>query len=206
MKQIQYIGAALLLLVSMAVFSQERGLVLSLHYSVALPTGSFKNDVIDKTSFNGFGAELMYHTDNNFSLGLETGSQEFYQKFPRQLYKSADGSDLSAVVSNSVQTVPVLIKGQYYFLPGKMIRPFVALGMGGNIISYHQYAGEFANIAQTKFGFAARPEAGIYIPFGRTSGAGFSISAGYHFIPFNYYGINNLNNVTAKAGISFPLN
>ena len=206
MKKINYIVTALVLLSATAVFSQERGLVLKINYSVAVPTGSFKSDVIDKTSFNGFGAELMYHISNKFSAGLETGSQHFYQKYPRQVYKTTDGSDLSAVVTNAVQTVPVLLKGQYNFLPGKMIQPFVAVGVGGNIISYNQYAGEFTSISKNGFGFGARPEAGLYIPFGRTSGAGFSIGAGYNFIPFNYNGITNLNNITARAGISIPLN
>ncbi|KAK6031632.1 S-adenosyl-methyltransferase MraW [Ostertagia ostertagi] len=94
-------------------------------------------------------------------VGIETGSQAFYQKYPRQLYKTADGGDLSAVVSNSVQTAPILLKAQYNLMPNRMIQPFVALATGGNIITYDQYAGEFSNDAKTKFGFAARPEAGV---------------------------------------------
>ncbi len=206
MKKIKYIGLSLALMCCLAGFSQERGLVLKLNYSVAVPTGSFKSDVINKTSFKGFGAELMYHINEKISVGLETGSQEFYQKYPRQLYKTTDGSDLSAVVTNSVQTVPVLLKGQYNFLPGKILQPYVAVGVGGNIISYSQYAGEFTSASKSSFGFAARPEAGLYIPFGRTNGAGFSIGAGYNFMPFSYNGISNLNNITARAGISIPLN
>ena len=204
MKKIKYIIAALSLLFSAGVFAQDGGLTLKLNYSVAVPTGSYK-DLINNTSYRGFGAELMYHINNKFSAGLETGSQDFYQKYPRQLYKQSDGSDISAVVSNSVQTVPILLKAQYNLLPDKAIQPYVALGAGGNIITYNQYAGEFSSDGKTKFSFAARPEAGVYVPFRKGSWAGFSLGAGYNYMPFNYNGINNLNNITARAGISFPL-
>ncbi|MEO5592455.1 MAG: outer membrane beta-barrel protein [Chitinophagaceae bacterium] len=204
MKKIKYIIAGLSLLFSAGAFAQDEGFTLKLNYSVAIPMGSYK-DLINNTSFRGFGAELMYHINNKFSAGIETGSQDFYQKYPRQTYKMDDGSDLSAVVSNSVQTVPILLKAQYNLLPGKTVQPYVALGAGGNIITYNQYAGEFSSAGKTKFGFAARPEAGVYVPFRKGSGAGFSVSAGYNYMPFNYNGINNLNNVMAKVGVSFPL-
>ena len=73
------------------------------------------------------------------------------------------------------------------------------------MINYYQYAGEFTNDSKSRFGFAARPEAGLYIPFGKYSRAGFSLGAGYNVMPFNYNGISNFNNITARAGISFPL-
>ncbi len=205
MKKIKYIAMALGLVISMGAIAQENGLTLKLNYSVAAPVGGYK-ELISNTSFKGFGAALMYHINPKFSAGIETGSQSFYQKYPRQLYKTADGGDLSAVVSNAVQTAPILLKGQYNLLPGKMIQPFVALGVGGNIITYNQYAGEFTNDAKTKFGFAARPEAGVFVPFRKGTGAGLSLSAGYNYMPFNYNGLSNLDNITARAGISFPLN
>lgn len=205
MKKIKYIAMALGLFISIGAIAQENGLTLKLNYSLAAPVGGYK-DLISNTSFKGFGAELMYHINQKFSVGVETGSQAFYQKYPRQLYKTTDGGDLSAVVSNAVQTAPILLKGQYNLLPGKMIQPFVALAAGGNIITYHQYAGEFTNDAKTKFGFAARPEAGVFVPFRKGTGAGLSVSAGYNYMPFNYNGLSNLDNITARAGISFPLN
>ncbi len=204
MKKIKYIVTGLALLFCAGAFAQENNLTLKLNYSVAVPTGSFK-DVVGNTSYRGFGAELMYHTSDKFSVGVETGSQDFYEKYPRGLYKTGDGSDLSAVISNSVQTVPILLKGQYNFLPGKTIQPYVALAAGGNLITYNQYAGQFSSDSKSAFGFAARPEAGIYIPFGKTSAAGFSIGAGYNYMPFKYNGITSLDNFTARAGISFPL-
>jgi outer membrane protein W len=204
MKKIKYITTGLAMLLSAAVFAQQNNLTLKLNYSVATPTGSFK-DVVNKTSYLGFGGELMYHFNDKISLGLESGSQDFYQKYPRGLYKTGDGSDLSAVVSNSIQTVPVLIKGQYNFLAGKAVQPYVALGVGGNLITYNQYAGQFSSDSKSSFGFAARPEAGVFIPFNKNSGAGFSAGAGYNYMPFKYGDIDGLDNFTVRAGVSFPL-
>jgi hypothetical protein len=204
MKKIQYMVAGLLLFCGASVFAQDNGLTLKINYGAGVPVGSFK-DVIRNTSYRGFGAELMYHINKSVAAGLETGSQDFYQKYPRQLYKAGDGSDISAVLSNSIQAVPIMLKGQYNFLAGGAVQPYVALAAGGNIIRFNQYAGEFSNDGKTKFGFAARPEAGVYIPFGRYKRAGFSLGAGYNFMPFNYAGIGNLNNISVRAGISFPL-
>src|SRR5947209_6694490 len=162
MKTIQHLTLGLALLCGTVAFGQDRGVTLKVGYSVAIPTGSFRTDISNKTSFLGFNAELMFHPGNKFAVGVETGSQDFYQKFPRQLYKDADGSDVSAVLSNSLQTVPILVKAEYHFLPTSAIRPYVAVAAGGNIISYTQYAGSFSNDAKNKFGFAARPEAGLY--------------------------------------------
>lgn len=206
MKKIKYIVMGLLLLsCSTVMFAQENGLTLKLNYAAAIPVGSFKTDAVNNTSFRGFGAELMYHIDRSIAVGLETGSQDFYQKYPRQLYKAGDGSDISAVLTNSIQTVPIMLKGQYHFLAGAAIQPYVALAAGGNIIRFNQYAGEYTSDAKTKFGFAARPEAGVYIPFGKYSRAGLSVGAGYNFMPFNYNGYSNLNNIALRAGVSFPL-
>ncbi len=204
MKKIKYIMLAAGLFGCAGAFAQDEGLTLKLNYSVGVPVGSAK-DVIGNNSFKGFGGELMYHFNNAFSLGVETGSQYFYQKFPRQLYKGSDGSDISAVVTNSISTAPILIKGQYNFLSTSAVRPYVALAAGGNVITYYQYAGEFSNDAKTKFDFAVRPEAGVYVPFRKYSRAGFSLGAGYNYMPFNYAGVSNLNHVTLRAGISFPL-
>ena len=205
MKKLQLLLAAGALFISAGLYAQnEREFTLQLNYAAAAPVGTAKN-VLGNNSFKGFGAELMYHLDRSWSIGVETGSQLYYQKTARQLYKATDGSDISGVLTNSINTAPILLKGRYNFLPEKAVQPYIALAAGGNIITYDQYLGGYSNDGKTKFAFAARPEAGIYVPFRKYSRAGFSLGAGYSFMPFNYAGISNLNNITARVGISFPL-
>ncbi len=188
---------------SATAYAQKGVTKLDLGYNIALPQGSFKNDVRNK-SYRGFEAKALYGISNNFSIGFGTGFQDFYQKNPRQVYKLEDGSDISAVLSNSIQTIPLLAQVKYSFTPGATVQPYAALGVGGNLISYTQLLGEFGG-QDTKFGFAARPEAGIYIPFKKNGETGFRLGASYNIMPFKEIGFTNLNNIGIHAGVSVPL-
>lgn len=204
MKNRKKIFAFVAALFALSAAQAQKGLTkLDLGYNVALPMGDFKNTVSD-ASYRGFQASVLYGINNKLSVGLGTGFQDFYQKYPRQVYKLSDGSDASAVLTNSVQTIPVLATVKYSFTPDAAVQPYAALGVGGNLITYNQLLGEFGG-QQSKFGFAARPEAGLYIPFKKDGQSGFSIGASYNIMPFKELGGSNLNNLGLHAGISVPL-
>jgi outer membrane protein W len=183
--------------------AQERRLSLNFNYSINTPTGDFK-DFVNKTSYKNWAATLLYGINDKLSVGLGTGFQDFYQKYPRDVYKLSGGGDVSAVVSNSVQSVPLLAQVQYSFTPHATIQPYVGVGVGGNMILYRQYLGEFES-SKNKFGFAARPEAGIYIPFRKDGPAGITLRADYNYMPVNYNDLKGLDNWGAGIGIKFPL-
>lgn len=185
------------------VQAQQGELTLNLNYSISSPVGSFK-DFVSKTSYRSWTGSVLYGINDKLSVGLGTGFQDFYEKYPRQTYKLDDGSDISAVLTNSVQSVPLLAEVQYKFTPNAAIQPYVALGVGGNMILYRQYVGEFDN-SKNKFGFAARPEAGIYVPFRKGGPAGLTLHADYNYMPVNYNGLDNMNNWGAGIGVKFPL-
>jgi len=163
---------------------------------------SFKN-IVSSNSYRGFNAGILYGASDKISIGLATGFQDFYQKYPRQTYKLSDGSDLSAVVVYSIQTIPILAEVKYNFIPTATVQPYAAIGAGANFIGYDQLFGEFGN-KQAKVGFAARPEAGLHIPF-KKGGAGFTIGASYNIMPFHQDDFKNLNNIGVHAGISIPM-
>ncbi len=190
---------------SLSAVQAQKGLTkLDLGYNVALPLGDFKATSVNNTSYRGFQASVLYGINNKLSIGLGTGFQDFYQKDPRQVYKLTDGSDVSAVLTKSIQTIPVLATAKYNFTPNAAVQPYAALGVGGNLISYNQLLGEFGN-QQSKVGFAARPEAGVYIPFKKNGVSGISVGASYNIMPFTQLGSSNLNNLGLHAGISIPL-
>jgi opacity protein-like surface antigen len=203
--QIKKIAIPLLtFLVSFTAVQAQKGVTkLGIAYSVGVPVGSF-NDRLSETSFRGFKADVLHGLNDKFSIGFGTGFQDFYQKNPRQLYKLSDGSDISAVLTNSIQTIPLLAQAKYQFTPGAAIQPYAALGVGGNMITYTELLGEFGD-RQTKFGFAARPEAGVYIPFKKGGETGLAIGASYNVMPFKVGNFSNLNNIGVHAGISLPL-
>jgi len=193
----------LLAVIPLAGKAQEKVLQLDINYSIGIPGSSFKSDAVEKTSTRGWTANLMYNVTNNVSVGLGFGFQDFYQKYPRAIYK-LDGGEVSAVLTNSIQTIPLLAQVQYRFLPGKTIQPYVGVGVGGNMVVFDQYLGEFEN-SKSDFKFAARPEVGLFIPFRPEGPAGIHLFAAYNYMPYKEMGVDNLNNLGAGLGVKFPL-
>lgn len=184
--------------------AQERGLQLDINYGIGIPGKSFKEDAVDKTSFRGYTANLMYNITDKISVGVGTGFQDFYQKYPRAVYKLEEGGEVSAVLTNSIQTIPILARVQYQFMPGKTIQPYVGVGVGGNMIVFDQYLGEFDN-STSDFKFTARPEAGLFIPFRKNGPAGINIFGAYNYMPYKTNGVDDLSNWGAGVGIKFPI-
>ena len=205
MKGIKPYFALAALVFSLAAGAQIKGKTqFDIQLNAGLPIGSLKNAVTD-VSLRGVKASILYGIDDQLAVGLGTGFQDFYQKYPRQLYTLSDGSDMSAVRSFSIQTIPVLLQAKWSFSPEATVRPYAALGVGGNLINYDDFVGEFSLEQKTKFGFAARPEAGLYIPFRKQGESGFTIGASYNIMPFKAGAVNNLNHMGIHAGIAVPL-
>lgn len=203
MKNCKAYFSFVLILFSAFTLNAQRGLTnVTINYNAAFPTGNFK-DIVSSNSYQGFNASILYNLSDNVAVGLGTGFQDFYQKYPRQLYKLSDGSDVSAVLSYSIQTIPVLAEVSYNFKPEGKIQPYAAIGAGANIVEYQQLLGIFGE-RDVKFKFAARPRVGLHIPF-RPGGAGFNIGAAYNIMPLNMDDVKNLNSLGVHAGISIPL-
>ena len=169
-----------------------------------MPAGDFK-DLVNKTSYMGWTGNLMYGINNKISVGLGTGFQDYYQKYPRDVYKLTSGGDISAVITNSVQTIPILAMSHYNFLPAGKVQPYAGVGVGAVVVMYRQYLGEFDD-SRNKTGFAVRPEAGVYIPFSKyQESAGITINAVYNYMKFGYNGLDNVDSWGIGAGIKFPL-
>lgn len=184
--------------------SAQRGGSFSaeLNYNVGIPAGGLK-DAVSKTSGRGGEIAFMYGLTDRMAVGFTAGMQDFYQKYPRTVLREG-GSDVSAVISNSIQTMPIMAKGTMYLSPMGNIQPFVSLAAGGNFIQYRKFYGEFVD-SRYSFGFAAQPSAGLHIPFGRSRRSGFHIAAGFNFMPYKYNEVNGLHHGVVKAGLSVPL-
>ncbi|PZR27661.1 MAG: hypothetical protein DI535_09570 [Citrobacter freundii] len=205
MRSYKYMLLSALLFAAAGSQAQQGELRATASYSVAIPMGSFKDNVVSKTSFRGVDVNILYGLSSKVSVGLTSGYQNFYEKYPRQVYKQSDGSDISAVVSNSVQQVPFLATVRYDFMQTGTIRPYALAGVGGQFIVNQQYLGEYTNDNTNRFSFAARPEVGVFIPFGKESLTGVNLGAYYNYIPYNKGGIENMNSVGIKLGIGFPM-
>lgn len=205
MKLMKLYFSLLTLLLAGSIQAQQKGSAqFTIQYTAGLPTGSFKNNV-SETSLRGAQGSILFGLNNQLAVGLGTGFQDFYQKNPRQLYKLEDGSDLSAVRTYSIQTIPVLAQVKYQFTPGAAVQPYASIGVGGNVINYTSLLGEFTNDERFTFGFAARPEAGVFVPFKKNGESGFTLGASYNIMPFKQGDFSNLNHLGVHAGISVPL-
>lgn len=195
------VGAVLLFGVSDA---NAQRMKLNLNYGIGIPASANFKDYVSNTSLRGWNANLLYEINDQVSVGLGVGMQSFYQRYPRAIYKTVEGSDLSAVLTNTVTAMPILVQGQFNLLPEARIQPYVGLGVGANLGTYNQYFGEFSN-SRTKVGFAARPEAGALIPVGKSRESSIVIGAAYNYLPFKQDNLTNLNNIGFHAGFKFPL-
>jgi opacity protein-like surface antigen len=195
--------ASLFLLLNIGAQAQGHRVMMNVNYSVNVPTGNF-SDYIGKTSFRGWNASITYRINEKIAIGATTGFQDFYEKTARAMYKDAEGSDISAVVTNSIQTIPLLATVHYSLSAGQSIQPYVGLGVGGNLIMHSRYLGQFAT-DNNKLGLAARPIAGVFIPVKKDSESGVNISGAFNFMPYKEDGLKNVNSWGINIGAKFPL-
>ncbi len=189
-------------LLGAAAYSQQGTWKLNLNWGAAFPTGNHKT-MFNDPSYRGWSGAILYGATDKLQVGLEAGFQDFYQKTARAVY-SEGGSDISAVITNSIQTIPLMVKGKYMFTNEGFARPFASLAVGGNLVQYRKFYGQFSE-SDTKFGFAAQPELGLHIPVGRSGNTGIHIAAGYNLMPYKFGDADGLNSAVLKAGISVPL-
>lgn len=180
---------------------------MELSYNISAPVGSFKNDYIGKTSFRGGLGEISYSVNPKISVGLQSGYQNYYQKYDRLVYKLGNQT-VSAVLSNSMDIIPVLLRGTFYPMGNNataIVQPYVSAGAGINLINYGQYLGEFGG-TEASTAFAVQAGAGIKIPFGnKLNQNGIKIGATYNYSNYNSNDVAKLNNIGINAGVVFNL-
>jgi opacity protein-like surface antigen len=185
------------------VSAQQGELRMTASLAGAVPTGGLK-DMVDKTSLRGADITILYGVNDKLGVGLDLGFQDFYQKFPRAVYKLSDGSDISAVITNSIQTIPFLATAKYNFTPGNTIQLYATAGAGGAVVINRQFIGESPN-DDNKISFAAKPGIGVYIPFRKQGEVGLNLGASYNYIAYKQEGVSNLSYIGFTVGIGFPM-
>ncbi len=206
MKTLKILPFVLCVLIVSQLNAQKGEVKMNLQYSYALPVGNFKSNIISNGSPRGVTGDILYNINNKLSVGLGLGFQDFYQKYPRGLYKTDANETTSAVLSNSVQIIPLLAKAELYPLGGKksFVQPYISAGAGLGITSFTQYLGEFGG-TDNNAGLMVQGGAGITIPFCNTGKSGFRLGANYNMVAYNHNGFSNFNNLSFQAGIFFPM-
>jgi len=199
----------LMCLASVNSVMAQRGVVkLNAGYNVGLPLGNFKSNYVSNTSPRGIMGDLSLGLNNKFAVGIGFGFQDFYQKYPRAVYDLAPNQQISAVLSNSIQMVPVLAKFTYTPFLGttKLIQPYASVGAGISFVTYNQYLGEFSSDNTSGGKFSAMADAGIDLPFSRyNSNVAAKIGVSYNYTKFGMSDASNINMVGIHAGLIFQL-
>jgi opacity protein-like surface antigen len=194
------------LLVLQAKAQQERNTV-TIKYQYALPMGDFKNNLIGNGSPRGGTISILHALNPKWRVGGTLGYQDFYQKDPRNTYQMDDGSDISAVVSNSLQTTPLMATGVFQPLgaDSSRLQPYILAGAGINMVQYSQLLGEFNNGDDVWLRFAAQAGAGVSYTLGAAQRAALVVGLAYNYMPLNRNSLKNANNLAVQAGIRFGL-
>lgn len=195
-----------LLIAGFSAKSQDSKVSLNLNYNYSFPLNDFKSNLVENSSPRGFSGNIMYEINPIISVGLGTGYQDYYQRFPRQIYNYGKSQQLSAVITNSVQTVPVMARAEISPFANTLtaIKPYLSVAVGANFINNTQYLGEFAN-PSSNTGFIAQGGLGVKVPFSKINGWGVDIGGSYDLAPYNQMGYKNLDNVNVHAGIYLNL-
>src|SRR6185312_6945876 len=204
MKKIKIVLGIGIMLAAIPAFAQQGSMKLDVNYNYSFPLSHFKNDLISNGSPRGFMANLMYSFTDQLSGGLSFGFQDYYQKYSRTIYHLSNTQDISAVLTNSIQTTPVLLKARYFLNRTSYVKPYVSIGAGANIVDFKQYFGEFSN-SMTNIGFRGQAGVGVVLRFSKTSTSGINIGATYDYAPYHKNGYKDLNSANIHAGIVIEL-
>lgn len=185
-------------------YGQKRQVRVGADYSFGLPAGDLQQFVENKTSARGWNIRLMFNISNSVSAGASLGYQDFFKQYSRQLFHM-EGTDVSGVLINSAELMPLLAKIKYSFLPQSLVHPYIAGGAGIDMVLYRQTIGEYDLESHDRIAFHASPEAGISLFLGSMKNLAFNLGACYNFIPFNHGEVNNLNYAAFKAGLSLSI-
>ncbi|MFI5193408.1 MAG: hypothetical protein ACHQD7_05105, partial [Chitinophagales bacterium] len=140
----RYSFIASLILMACVQAKAQNPVELNIGYQMNIPAGSFRN-YITHPAYKGFTAGLSVPLNDQFSLGLSVAYNDYYQQYPRAVYDDGKGSAISAVISNSIQQIPIMLTASYTLLNKGFIRPYIGAGGGMNLISFDQYLGEYDN-------------------------------------------------------------
>jgi len=200
------IAVGVLLVAAATVHAQKGDVKAELNYNYSLPMGNFKDNVISNGSPRGGNVSIMFSLSNKLAIGGMAGYQDYYQKYPRADYKTGPNETTSAVLSNSIQSTPVMVKLAYTPLGSSAspVQPYISGGAGLSFVSVKQYLGEFGG-GDNSISFAAQAGGGVYVPFGKLSSAGLRLGADYNYLPYNKNGFGSLNSLDVHAGVYFPL-
>ena len=165
----------------------------------ATPGNSFAS------SANGWGAyvEGGYYVLPRIAVGAFGSFNTNNDYMPRKTYVSEDGSALTSDMVNSIYQIPFGATLRYR-LGWKEFQPYFQAKLGANYAEEYTYLPTMA-LKDSQWGFYVSPEIGFtWHPFHKIN-FGFQLAAYYSYATnrSRAFGIDGINNVGFKLGVSF---
>ncbi|SKC48189.1 outer membrane beta-barrel protein [Ohtaekwangia koreensis] len=138
---------------------------------------------VDGTSARGgrIGYRAFITEGSRLSLGIDANWTSFNTHKPTETFEGKGGA-ITTDYFNYIYQYGVTVSAQYYFPlgEGERVFPYAGLGVGANNNEYVQYYNIYSN-SERKWGFLARPEAGILVKFTRNRGLGAMAAVHYDY-------------------------
>ena len=148
---------------------------------------------IDGTSLSGakFGYRGM--VSDRIAAGFDVSWAVYNKYYPPDTFTSPDGA-ITTDYFNYIYSYGFMASGQY-FLPSSnpKIMPYAGIGLGAALNRFAQYYNIYTD-ADDSWGFVARPEVGVLLPFGSKVGVTAAVHYDYTTAgsdTFNYSGFNH---------------
>ncbi|MEI6883929.1 MAG: hypothetical protein WCO02_05545 [Bacteroidota bacterium] len=145
----------------------------------------------------------------NLAAGFNIQWQNVWQEYPAQTYYGSNGLAITAMNYRSTWMVPFQAAIDYYFIPSKMISPYISLGIGGDYMEHHLLIQEF-DIYKSTWDFSLTPEIGALIKFGAFSNWGANVAFNYKWTTnkiefYNGNSLKNLSMIQLRVGLCYIL-
>ena len=169
-------------------------------YQVGFPRGDTK-DYIEKTSWRGLNLGYRHVIDEEVAVGVEIGSQLFYEYKEYDTYTRGTAS-LSGTQYRYSWNTPITAHVDYVLNEGKDIRPFIGMGLGA-LYAYRVTDFGMYRITQDPWQFVMVPEVGVSCYM--SGGSALLVSAKY-FAAFDAEGVGGQSYLGVNVGILFSTN
>ncbi len=169
----------------------------------AFPVGPFSSGYISKSTIQSYSIGLDWVLQGPISVGAEVGKTFFSQRIPRAVYQDGK-NEISAVQTRTVALMPIQGVLSYYFAPpSAMIRPYLQVSAGADLLNYTLYYGNLADQQQSvKFSYGGA--AGAKFLFKRDGSIGADIRVKYNQTALDFgYVDKGIGQVNATVGLFY---
>jgi opacity protein-like surface antigen len=175
-------------------------------WNITFPMGDF-HDWVKETGLAGFDIGGRYFIKGGLAAGFNISWDRVATEYSDGTFTIPDkGIAITATNYRFTWMVPFQAVIAYHLNPGKMVSPYVGLGIGGDYMEHHLMIQEY-DIYKERWDFSLTPEIGVLAKFGNFSNWGALVAFNYKWttnqIEFYEKSSKNLQMLNLKVGLAY---